>query len=195
MYDNFDNLVDTLVELKISANQFLLCYLLLTDEKENGKYVANKKAMVNVYKYAYAVKWSKSDIEDLVTKGYLKSYNKLNSFEADLMVVTNKFKEDFFASQDRFSQLVSLYPKTLPNFSGTGYWKTMATDIDALEEYYNRIVRLKSTHESIIELTQWAVDNNQINTNFENYVKGRCWDAIKELKDKYTVSDNMKVAK
>lgn len=195
MVDNFDNLVDTLVELKINANQFLLCSLLLTDKKQNGKFSKNKTALANVYKYAYFIKWNKSDIEDLVEKGYLKSYNSSNVFDADLMEVTPKLEKAIFASKSRFQQLLDLYPKTLPNFNGTGMWKTTACDIDALEEVYNKIVKTQATHDKIMKLTRWAVENNQLSTNLDNYVRGRCWMALEDIQEKYTTQDNMNIAK
>jgi hypothetical protein len=180
-------------ELKIDIHKYLLCYLLYIDRDDR------RAGLPNVYRYSTIRAWKKEEVEDLVEKGLLAiTATGKNKFSADCMVVTEKFSNLVFASLDRFEQLMFIYPKTLPAFDGgTSRWKTMACDLDKLEEHYNNIVKTQALHNKILDLTQWAVDNNQINTNFDNYIRGRQWLAIEELKNKYSIStgENMHVAK
>jgi hypothetical protein len=193
MFEEITKHIKIMSELKIDVHQYLLCYLLHIDRDDK------KAGLPNVYRYSTIRQWKKNEVQDLVDKGILQvTSTGKTKLDADCMIVTEKFTNLVFASLNRFEQLMSIYPKTLPAFDGSSNrWKTMACDIDALEEQYNKIVKTQALHTKIIELTQWAVDNNQINTNFDNYVRGRQWLAIEELKDKYTVStgNNMHVAK
>lgn len=182
-----------MVELKIDIHQYLLCYLLYIDRD-------NKKAgLPNVYRYSTIRQWKREEVENLVEKGILQmTTNGKNRLDADAMLVTEKFTNLVFASLDRFEQLMTIYPKTLPSFDGSSSrWKTMACDLDKLEEHYNNTVKTQILHQKILDLTKWAVDNKQINTNFDNYIRGRQWLAIQELRDKYSIStgNNMHVAK
>lgn len=202
MFNDVTQYVDTLCHLNITSNQFLLCYLLCTDEKKDGKYVRKGIKIANLYKYAShnkgAIKWTKEEIKDLVDKGYLiDPYYSNDKSYPDYLEATMKFKDEVFASKDRYTQLRETYPRLIDNFnhpSGPKI-KLQSCDHDEMEKLYKRKVKTKQLHGRIIEVVRWAKENKQINTSFENFIRGELWDTYFEERDEYEESSNMNVAK
>lgn len=199
MFDNSEQFITIMSKYKITANQFLLCYLLYTDEKVKGRFPVKdaEKPMANLYKYSFSTPWTHREIEDLMQKGLLINKSRINTqtgkqeMDADMMQLSSSFTAEIFASWDAFDQLVELYPNFLELSNGVKF-KTKACDLEKLEEYYKKTVKSKAAHERIIELTLWGKNHKQLDTNFENYVKGRGWLALQELEKIYgNAIDNM----
>ena len=193
MFENIKELVKTLVKLKITANQFLLCYLLHVDDRENGFLIKKGDGLASIYRYASVNKWTSEEIIDLIDKGFVINNNKPGKYDPDFLQVTEAFTSQMFAGFDRFWELHDIYPKTLQLSSG-GRFKTTATDLDELAKRYNHIIKTQAAHQSVLNITKRAIENNLINTNLFNYVTGRLWDSIAEEEQKTPMYvDNMNV--
>lgn len=189
MFENVDRYVHVLSEMKISANQFLLCYLLYTDQKKDGKYVKTGKGISNLYKYVRkAVPWTKEEVRDLVDKGYLRDPDyKSDDTYPDHLLVTDKFVDKLFVYPSAFEELWEEYPTIVPNFKNPNgpSVKLKSCDYFELQELYKKLVRTKYKHKEIIELVKWARDKERLNIGIEKFVKGRQWEALKEDKANY----------
>ena len=201
MFNNVNLYVQTLISLDITANQFLLCHLLYTDQKENGKYVTpglkSTSPIANLYKYCNSNhrKWTKEEIEDLIDKEYLINNNREDRLDADLLDVTDKFKHRVYASVNRFEELWEVYPAVVKSFDNSKQGvKLKVCDPDEMQDLYNRIVKTNKLHKHIIFLVEWAKKNNQLNVSLANFIKSRHWETLEELYKEYG-SDNMRVAR
>ena len=99
MFTKFSKYIGFLADNEITADQFLLCYLLHLDklEEENGITSEDERfeGLANLYKYVNScgkedpnqdgsyVAWSSNDIEHLIKKGFLIDKNENNRYLPD----------------------------------------------------------------------------------------------------------------
>lgn len=201
MFVDLDKYINICTKLKISANQFLLCYLLFVDERnKKGKFRKKGKGMANLYKYSSrAIPWTNEEIDDLEEKGLIDRSNHppVDKRYPDYYELSDEFKEMLFIEPSRFRELWKLYPTTIPNFKNPKgpKIKLKVTDPDKLQELYYKKVKTKIKHKEILELVQWAIDNNEINTSIENFVKSELWDTYAEMRDEEDFSGNVSIAR
>lgn len=196
MFINLDRYVKTLTELKISANQFLLCYLLYVDQRDDeGRLVKKGSAMANLYKYATrATPWSKSEVRDLVDKGYLRDPNyRKDKTHPDYLEVTDKFCRFIFTSDSNFEELWNAFPTLIDNFKNPNgpRIKLKVCDKHEMRELYKKRVRSQVKHEHVMKLVKWAVENDEINFNFQNFIRGELWETLEELRKEGSSNVNM----
>jgi hypothetical protein len=199
MFINLSKYIAVLTHFKINANQFLLCYLLYVDEKENGSFNKNAKPIANLWKYTtQAVPWKKTEINDLVEKGLLKDANDHQTSNPDLLEVTDKFKTHVFIHADAFDQLFEAYPTLIDNFNNPNgpKIKLKVCKIGELKKLYLSKVKSKTKHKHIMSLIEWAKENDEINFNFDNFIRGELWRTLQEIKDggTTTIQSNMHAA-
>lgn len=188
MFEDASKLVDICVKLEITANQFLLCYLLYTDEKVDGIYPSKGRPIANLYKYSSneESKWTREEVEDLVEKGYLthKTNRQTSSIYPDDLEVQDSFIENVMASQSRFEQLNAIYP-FVEEMNGI-HFQLKVCDLDKVEERYNKVVRTKSLHSHILDLVRWAKDHGGVNMKLENFVASRGWQTLQERRKNHS---------
>ena len=201
MFTNLDRYVKILEELNITANQFLLCYLLFADEKnEKGEYPKKGKAIANLYRYAGSTPWTKEEIRDLEEKGYVTDpYADKNKTNPDLLDLTDKFKEFVLIQGSHFDELYKTFPTLIDNFRNPNgpKIKLKVCDKYELKKLYKKRVRSKVKHKRVMEILKWAIENDEINFNFENFIKGEMWEDLEEVKEgkKDSISSNMSAAR
>jgi len=188
MFEDASKLVDSCVKLGITANQFLLCYLLYTDEKVDGIYPSKGRPIANLYKYSSneESKWTREEVEDLVEKGYLthKTNRQTSSIYPDDLEVQDSFIENVMASQSRFDQLNAIYP-FVEEMNGI-HFQLKVCDLDKVEERYNKVVRTQSLHSHILDLVRWAKDHGGVNMKLENFVASRGWQTLQERRKNHS---------
>src|SRR5690625_2435425 len=114
MFVDVDEYVHTMTELGINSHQFLLCYLLYTDQKLNGSYPSTGKEIANLYKYATkACKWDRKDVDLLIEKGYLEDNYTGDKTHPDYLTVTDLFVDKIFIRENKFAELWEAYPFTV----------------------------------------------------------------------------------
>ena len=190
MFVEINDYIKFLCEHKMTPNQFLLCYLTHLDKTKS-----KDKGIANIYRYVQKVTtWTESEVDDLLDRGYLsqtKSFGKAVNF--DNFDVTEKFTIDLFISEDKFDDVWKIYPSTVPNFHNVRgpSVKLKAVDKEEVRRIYYSYVKTKVLHTKVMELLQWAVDNNQINMSIRNWVASKQWEVIEEEKKDYSDSSNM----
>lgn len=194
MFIDVNQYVHVLCTMNITANQFLLCYLLYTDQKVDNKYVRKGVAIANLYKYASfnkrSLAWTKEEVRDLVDKGYLVDphYRKDDTLP-DLLVVTDKFIELVFAKTDRFEEFWEAYPKLIDNFrSANGpKIKLKVCDKDKMKEIYLTKVKSKTLHNKIMEVVRWGKASEKLNVSLENFIRSHQWEVLMdEMEEDFT---------
>lgn len=197
MFTNLDRYVEVLTQLKMSANQFLLCYLLYTDQRDpNGRYIKKGEAIANLYKYASKSNnpWSKEEVRDLVDRGYLKdpNYHKDKTYP-DYLEVTDKFCDFVFIDDSHFDELYRTFPTLIDNFKNPNgpKIKLKVCDKYKMRDLYHKKVKSKTKHNEIMDALEWAIENDEINFNFENFIRGEMWDTLKELRKEGSDNVNM----
>lgn len=203
MIININTYVNTLKELKITANQFLLCYLLLTDQKvettQGMKYVPRGNGIANLYKYASTVKnWTREEIDDLVIKGYMIDTNTYidGKIYPDYFEVTNKFKNIVFMNVSDFDEFWNTYPAFVANFTNPNGPKIKLKIVDPteLEKEYQRRIKTKAEHKQLMEVLHWAIKNQQINMRIDNFILSGVWRDMYEEMQKYESNSNFNLA-
>ena len=200
MFVNLDKYINTLTEFQISANQFLLCYLLFVDERQsNGEFKKKGRGIAYLYKYATkAQPWTSTEVEDLVKKNLVIN-NKPNAEKKypDHLELTDRFKEFVLVTDSNFKQLWDKFPSYIDNFKDKNgpRIKLKMCDREVLKKVYKRKVKSQAKHEHIMELLDWALEHDEINFNFENFVRGEVWDTLEELREDGGTNSNMTAAK
>lgn len=199
MFTNLDRYVHVLTELKLSANQFLVCYLLYTDQKVDGEFVRKGSAMANLYKYSHnAIPWTKEEINDLINRGYLRDNQpKADKTHPDYLEVTDKFCKHVFIMPSKFDELNKVFPNRIDNFQHPNgpKIKLKVCDLDEMRDLYLKKVKSQVKHRKIIEVLKWAVENDEVNFNFENFIRGELWNTLFEMKEEgKSNNSNMTVA-
>lgn len=177
--------VGLLCRLKITPNQFLLCHLLhmhntLTKEGRDSS------AMSELYRYSSIVgKWKTEEIEDIINKGYIDTSNIIAAKkDPALFDITEKFINEVYARENRFDEIWEMFPATIANFNHPSLprIKLKVCDKDEMDELYNKKVKTKSEHDAVKRILQELIENNQVNFNFNNFIRGEMWkDLDKDL--------------
>ncbi len=205
MFLDVDQYVHTLCEMNMTANQFLLCYLLYTDEKIDGKFVrktTKENRMANLYKYASSNKakiaWTKEEVQDLVDKGYVIDPNyTANKTYPDHLLISEKFTEKIFIRENKFEEFWDAYPYLVPNFTNPRgpHIKLKVCDYDEVKELYLKRVKTKVQHKQILEVLEWAVENEKLNVNIKNFVASKQWNAFEQEMEQDQSSINTHAAR
>lgn len=201
MFVDINEYVDCLNRLKITSNQFLLCYLLFTDQKvetSHNKYAYVKKGtgMANLYKYASQNKpWTVDEITDLIDKDILIDRNVDNKIYPDYLYISDKFVKEVFIRETAFKEFWENYPALVPNFNHPNgpKIKLKICDPDELKELYLKKVKTKVEHEMVMRVLFWAKENNQLNIGIENFVKSSHWRDLNTEMERYNNTTNMRV--
>lgn len=177
--------INFLLKYKITPNQFLLCYLLYWDRKEQemAQEEGLKRAFVWVYKYHEGVKsiygkkgWTTEEINDLIEKGIVRRYSKASDIYPDQLEVTDKFVIAM-NTRDNFAELWETYPAFHENFDDPRGPKVRlkTANYDQLERIYMRAIRTASEHIEVMKVLRWCIDNNALNIGIEKWITSRQW--------------------
>lgn len=176
MFINTEEYINFLIKHDITANQFLLAYLL---NMENGAVV--------LYKYMEEGQgWTMEEVDDLVAKGFIFSTNHTKSgqddYYLDRYLATSTFKNLVFIECDEaFEEILEMYP-TFIIVEGKKY-STKGGPIEKLSKTYNRLIHGNmKTHEKVKEALNYGIDNHLINMGMTKWVESRQWDVL--LKEK-----------
>lgn len=133
----------------------------------------------------------------------LKSYKIPNSGEKfdpyTIPINKNFIKALYKSSFEMGKELFDSYPQ-FGNINGNIIpLRTVAKHFDSLEQAYFKYGKAigfnPEKHNTIIELTKWAKDNNVINCSLSSYIINNGWLDIQAIKDGKTVNFNTEAIK
>lgn len=190
MFTNVEKFIDILCKHDLTADEFLFCYLIHMDKKGFPliyKYVENVTTLnhnLNTVKGG----WSEGSIKKLLDKNFIFSMNKYNASKnrddhyPDFYLPTTTFKEIIaFELEEAFEEVLALYPPFI-NIDGKNI-PAKSCDIEALSTIYCRMIKDNiKTHEEVLDLLKYAVDNSMISMGIEKWVKSRQWETIRQAK-------------
>lgn len=205
--------VNTLAQHKISPEQYLLLYLLSTDErgmdgklfyeptykdiKGNEVELNRLRKISNIYLYAEQVRtWTKQEIIDLMQRGYLTGTIDKEIFP-DLLQVTQKTLK--MITGDAYLMSMQLW-QTYPDFfssNGTKYpAKTPSMGAEALMDKYVKIVKSDpKLHKFVMDVLRELISTNSVSVGIEKFVVNRYWEIehrrMKEAQQKNTYGSNI----
>jgi hypothetical protein len=156
--------VKFLCEHKMSGDQFLFCCLI------------HEKRFDLVYKM-FNERWpfDRDELRDLEDRGYVINTNKGNDTWADMYIVTEKFEEVIYSSEEvMWQELLNTYPIWL--YIDGKRIPAQGADLDQLRViYFAKIGRSVARHKKIMELLAFGVNNEMVNMGIEKWIKGEQW--------------------
>lgn len=173
MISDFNAYTKFLIENKMSANQFLLCWLLETKELDLLKYYQEKVAA-----------FKRSDIVYLIDNDFILNTASAGTYDAGNLVVLPKFTEALIIEQDvAFNEIWEMYPKT-GTINGNRISLRNAS-LDDLTRIYGKIInKNKSKHKEIKSKTKKVIGmmrRGKINwMGIEKFITGRNWELADE---------------
>jgi len=204
MIHNLPKFVRFCTRYGITAHEFMLPYMLYLDEKvKRGgamKYPNDPSEgtpVANLYKYILGTRpWTPDEISNLENKGLLENRNQMvrkddyvkKATSPDLMSPTDLFCSEIFAPETRWEEFLSVYPTRVPNFNnpnGPDINLMLVAEpgaMDALENFYSKVVKTKVLHEQVIDLVKWAAENGYINMNISKFVASKHWEVLLEMR-------------
>jgi len=145
--------VDTLIKHKITANQFLIAYLI---SKENlhllHLYIESNKG------------YNKADLEALVKARFIHNSNKGKDFDLSKISVRPKF-ENLIAVGDHFDELIALFPKRVRRTSGSNDY--LRTDLNRCRKLYNKITKgRRQVHDHIMDCLRYELEVRRLENSY-----------------------------
>lgn len=207
MFEDFNRYLNFLVDNVITANQFLLCYLLYLDRKarENNEEIhGSESGYTLLYKYIHHcgiydkdketnVAFSPRDIHNLEVRGFITNNNKKGESFADYLELTDKFMNIFSNSYKDFDQFWDTYPGFIENFvNRSGPLITLKSVVkEELEVLYYKRIKTKIAHKKMMGVLIWAIENNKINMSIKNFIGGEVWKDLESIMNKEKSTDDI----
>lgn len=173
---------------KMTARQFLYCYLLGVDQQFRGRRKTQEtegaSGWAHLYKYAANIeKYSRKELSDLVERGYLVELPRVSQTDPpDHYEATPLLMQILFAPKEYFDEFFDSYPSMVPNFKDVGGppIRLKVTDVDALRLLYRKKVANKAMHERVMKALSWDKKAGRINMNIEKWVSAEMWRTSEE---------------
>lgn len=130
----------------------------------------------------------RSIVNSLQKKGIiLKSYNA-NIYNPNEVEFNKNFLKIWFKSSCIMGEeLFTKYPSWLNINGKLTSLKNIATRFASLDDFFcfyaTQINNNPEKHKEVMEILDWAKENNKISFGILNFVVSRQWDALKELRD------------
>jgi len=171
---NVDTLVPFLIEIGLTANEFIILHLkhhnkvgLLKGYKK--KFSKNKENILTV-----------SSKKKIIELGYLEHDD---TREGEYYFLTDKFKALYMDKNMFFEayELWDLYPGFTTIKGGNA--PLMNTNKTAwLGKYYDAIEGLKGEHEQVMLDTQYGIEHGMIKVKIIDYVESQAWTKIRAIR-------------
>lgn len=138
---------DLLHELKLTANQFLLAYLIYKQDYQTIiKFIADTDE-----------KYVREDIQKLELKSYISNLNSSGALEPSALVARNKLNSIFQEEKDVFEELTEIYPVKV--LRPDGYNDYLRTDMKRCRKIYQNILGAsKLRHKAIIKALKFELE-------------------------------------
>lgn len=190
--------VDFLIKNKLSPNQFLLLYLLYTEQMHKSKDALMFKRIGNIYKWSEeGTGWSSNEIDDLIKKDYVfgiksKQVDGSLNYSIDQLIVTQKFSDLMFINANfALDEILDIYPDTIHVNSSIYFTKNGDLDKIALD-YCKLIKNSLHKHEEIKAIVIYAKERGLCNTHISKFLtKGTIESVKKMMGDSYETGNDV----
>ncbi len=161
--------LNLLCQYELSANQFMLAYLLYQQDYHNfTKFLAVLTEEV-----------AKADVDKLELKRYISNLNVDGGLEPSAIVARNKLKTIFTEEKDEFEELLELYPVKVLRPDGTKDY--LRTDLKRCKKAYLKILGASSTrHKTIMNALKFELQIREQEGNMRYMKRLPKWLAAEE---------------
>ncbi|NQY68838.1 MAG: hypothetical protein HRT72_14080 [Flavobacteriales bacterium] len=169
---NVEKLIPFLIDLELTANEFMLLHL---------KYLG-KKALLRQYKQKFA-----KENANILTVKFKDKACKLGYIARDetregyFIYFTDKWKDLYVDEWNAGNALWDLYPGFIKIKGGTAPL-TNTDKADWRSLYYRTIEGLKGEHEQIMLDTAYGIEHGMIRVKITAYVRSEAWSKIRPLR-------------
>jgi len=170
MFIDVNKYVKTLVDFNITADQFLLLWLThLKDYKLLYRYVSMGDGFTS------------NVVADLEKKGYLLNLNNTYDNYVDSFIVTDKFKETLFNSDDEIApqEFWDNYPRLL-YINGKRFSARAINKDKFFEDYQKEVGHSIDKHNKVMNCLKYAVKNRLISMGIQKWFESKQWETIEE---------------
>jgi hypothetical protein len=173
---------DLLHELKLTANQFLLAYLIYKQDYQTlTKFIADTdKELVS------------KDVKKLESKSYISNISSDGALEPSALVARNKLNSIFEEEKDTFEELTGIYPMKV--LRPDGYNDYLRTDLKRCRKIYQGILGAsKFRHKAIIRALKFELETRTREGTMKYMKRLPKWLAAEEWKvyeDRMNDKDN-----
>ena len=171
MIKDLNKYIDFLCKKRITANQFLMCYLIY------------KKDVKNIIKYVAEVgAFNKEDIEDLIERDFILTTFK-GQYELDNFIVTPKFTDIILTDNDSAAEeLWNAYPKWINIESQGKEVSARSCGLTKVEMLYS--VAIKGDiilHKSILlAVRNYKRRNKYAEMGIDKFIESKHWELLLE---------------
>lgn len=174
-----------------SIDQLFFCLMHIYDDnhcRANGRTKIERPISL-MYAYFDSRGIDAFDVDEihwLVEEGYVEQIG--NKIKIDMVRVTRKFHKEFFGLID-FDELYRLYPSFMDNWNHPSQpdIKLKAGNKERLERQYLSTIKTEASHNRVMEITEWAKSNNELNMTIQTYIESEMWN---QLEKKMLTIDN-----
>ena len=178
-----NTLLNLLITYNITAEELLVIYLtfLARDEEGHPEYFSKWFSNGGSTKL-------RDIFESLKEKGIiLKDYNPTTYDPNDIRFNKNFIKSWLKNSGEMGQELFDAYPNWI-NMSGKLVpLKNIASKVNTLDEFFfmysSAIKHNPETHKKVMEILNWAKENDKITSSLVNFVVSKQWEALEDLKN------------
>lgn len=171
MITDIDKYVEFLCDNDITANEFLILWLVHTKDTESIKKYKQAKG-------AFAV----VDIEHLISLNFITNFSMDGSYDIFSMMVTDKFtKRVVIDEDDAYEELQTVYPAWI-EVKGTKYPTIKGDPMVVAKDYFKAHKGNRLAHKRIMDITRMYYANRPVTGNIHDYILNRRWNLLeKEL--------------
>ena len=189
---NIDNELSILEKYKLTPTELFTIRLILLAQDTNQ--LENLVRLNNILE-----KGIRAELETLREKWIiLKSYNipKAGSsfIPEDVEFNKNFIKQFYRASFEMGEELWNIYPQSCLVSGQVFNLKSISHKFDSPEEAFQRYAKYinnnPDTHNEVIELIKWGIENGYTFTTLDKFIVDRAWLALKAFKDGSAINVN-----
>lgn len=161
---NIVKFTDVLIAHRLTPNQLFILLCLA---------MGRNKGFVQLFRYTEETgnTFDRSEIHDLVDRGYLISFSE-GADNADDFDVTDKFREEFFTDDPMLAaeEFWDAYPSFFNINGRQAVTKSNVNKELLLMQYAKEIGYSKALHETVLKAIAWAKENALINFRIGDFV-------------------------
>ena len=192
-----NDLIEFVHKYDITIKQFTYCLLLHYDKRHSRIEGSSKisRPLSKMYKYHQNIeKFKKSEIQDLINKDLLQQTGE--TYKPDMLEPTQKFIKEWYGDSLKVKELIDIYPKKIDNFnhpSGGKIPLCTFDDFNKLKDAYNYNVKTDKMHQRVLDLVEWAKENDALKLGIVKFVNSKYWEELQEMREDEVSTDNQTV--
>jgi hypothetical protein len=169
MKDDILDIVDILLKLRLTANQFLFMFL------------KHKKKDEQLYRYLQDVKaLTENEMYDLEERGFIVNINsKANEYWADRYLVTQKFVKELEQDSEYAEEFWGVYPGFCLINTSKAPLKGINKD-DFLNKYTSFVKKDELLHKRIMKSLRYQKGKDELKIRIDKWFDSRTWESVEE---------------